>query len=95
MGDTATNYTDYCLPLDASPLPLESDRSEPPAGDEHPDHCLADFFKTSQSAYGNYYGWGYFSPIGPGMRSYVDWLGRPDYATTTGNLYTYYTPALT
>jgi hypothetical protein len=80
---TASNYTDYCLPLDspsvnATPLP---DLSEPPAGDEHADECLADYMKTSQSARDNYYGWSWFSDVGRGMVDYVEALGEGYVAT--------------
>lgn len=93
-GDVATNYTDYCLPMDSGG-PIQPDRSEPPEGDEHPDHCVADFMLTSQSARGNEYGWSYLSDCERAMTDYVDWLGRPDYLATTRRYYMYYTPQLT
>jgi hypothetical protein len=69
-GDSeANNYTDYCFPVETQDDDVLPDKSELPLGDEHPDHCLADFMKTSQSAYWNRYGWSYFSPVGPAMTS--------------------------
>jgi hypothetical protein len=53
---TASHYSDYSQPVDYYPE-MKDDLSEPPSGDEHPDECVADYMKTSQSAYGNYYGW--------------------------------------
>ncbi len=57
---SAFHYTDYCLPIDDDPAiypRIRPDLSEPPSGDEHPDHCLADFMGSSQSRrllrYGN------------------------------------------
>lgn len=69
----ASNYSDYCLPLDDShidPNPLP-DKSEYPFGDEHPDNCLADWMKTSQSHSQNYYGWSWFSDVGIALERYV------------------------
>jgi len=76
----ASNYSDYCLPkdyatIDPSPLP---DKSEYPFGDEHPDDCLADLMKTSQSHSQNYYGWSWFSDLGAALERYVT-LCRPTY----------------
>jgi len=82
----ASNTTDYCLPLDYHP-DLLPDKSEPALGDEHPDDCVADYMKTSQSHYYNYYGWGWFSDIGPSMENYVSSLGRTDYYVTVSKLY--------
>jgi hypothetical protein len=55
MISSSGNYDDYCLPMDSFPIVLP-DRSEPPFGDEHPDDCIADFIKTSQSYYSCTYG---------------------------------------
>jgi len=95
VTDTGTNYSDYCLPLDYYDTPLYPDRSEPPEGDEHPDHCVADFMKTSQSAYSNKYGWSWFTPMSSSFVEYVDWLGRPDYIAATKRYYMSYSPTLT
>jgi PKD repeat protein len=84
----ASNYTDYCLPIDNSgthPQPLP-DLSEPPAGDEHPDECVADFMKTSQSAHWNYYGWSWFSDVGPALEHYVKLIKPAGYYATTSRL---------
>lgn len=94
-GLAATNYADYCLPMDSNrDYPIQPDKSEPPAGDEHPDHCLADWMKTSQSAYWNRYGWGWFSTVRPALIGYVRWLGRPDYAVAAEDYWMSYTPTL-
>jgi len=87
----ASNYTDYCEPLDYSgthPSPLP-DRSELPTGDEHPDNCVADYMKTSQSYHYNYYGWSWFSHVGQALESYVNLVGQGLYQATTSNLYMY------
>lgn len=88
------NYNDYCLPLDFYP-DLLPDRSEPPPGDEHPDDCLADYMKASQSASYNYYGWSWFSDVTPSLLGYVNSLGLPDYRVTAGDLYMQFPPYLT
>jgi hypothetical protein len=77
----ASNYTDYCLPIDSFPN-LRADKSEDPPGDEHPNNCVADYMLTSQSASNNYYGWSWASDVGPAMKSYVDALGMPDCLVT-------------
>jgi hypothetical protein len=82
----ASNYTDYCWPLDYSPPPLP-DKSEDPPGDEHPDNCVADFMKTSQSHAGNCYGWSWFSSVRLALEGYVDWLGRSTYQATAESLF--------
>jgi hypothetical protein len=88
--DTGTNYADYChprddtYPLPSSPIP---DKSEPPIGDEHADHCVADYMKTSQSYYGNYYGWSYFSHMATALQGYTRQTLGGDYFAITENLY--------
>lgn len=87
---TSSHFSDYGQPLDYSginPSPLP-DRSEPPFGDEHPDNCLADYMKTSQSYQDNYYGWGWFSPVGPAMATWFNATpyGR-DYRAVVSNTY--------
>ena len=69
------NYDDYCLPLDNSPILLK-DKSEPPGGDTHQDNCIADFLKTSQSYYHNYYGWSWSVDIAPGFEDYINKAGK-------------------
>jgi len=64
------NYNDYCLPKDYRPN-LLSDKSEPPFDDEHDDNCIADFMKTSQSYYQNYYGWSKFSDMDDAISDYI------------------------
>jgi len=83
MIASSGNYNDYCLPLDEPPTMLP-DRSEPPAGDEHPNDCVADLMKTSQSAYNNYYGWSYFNVIDDAMSGYAAMVA-PQYTVTTEN----------
>ena len=86
----ASHYTDYILPEDdpddhAHPLP---DKSEDPPGDEHPDNCVADYMKTSQSRYGNYYGWSWFSHVAPALRDYVKALEQSGYEVAVSSLLT-------
>lgn len=95
VTDTSTNYTDYCLPKEGPNDGFLPDKSEPPEGDEHPDHCVADFMKTSQSAYNNKYGWSWFTPMASSFVDYANWLGRPDYVAATERYYMNYSPTLT
>ena len=85
-GDSGTNYADYCYPEDYYPN-LEPDLSEPPTGDEHADDCVADYMKTSQSYYNNYYGWSWFSDVGPALRNYTRQVLGSNYFVITENLY--------
>lgn len=83
----ASNYTDYCEPIDYYP-DLFPDLSEDPPGDEHPDECVADYMKTSQSYYYNRYGWSWFSHVGTALESYSrQALASGDYYVRTKNLY--------
>jgi len=63
------HYRDYACPVDYSPAPLMADRSQ--TGGAHTDNCVADFMKTSRSAYSNYYGWSWFSDVESAFRAYV------------------------
>jgi len=78
------NYQDYCLPIDHPPN-LLPDKSEPPFGDEHDDNCVADFMKTSQSYYKNYYGWSWYSDVPDGISGYISWKSSK-YRASTVNL---------
>ena len=91
---TPSHYSDYSLPIDSYPNLLD-DRSELPVGDEHPDNCVADYMHTSQSYHYNYYGWSWFSHVGPAMENYVASVGHPDYYADASNLYMFYSPQLT
>jgi len=85
---SASNHTDYCQPIDDSnvnPAPLP-DKSEPPVGDEHPDECVADYMKTSQSFHSNYYGWSWFSHVGPSLLGYVEQHVQAGYDATVSDL---------
>jgi hypothetical protein len=64
------HYNDYSLPLDYPPN-LLPDKSELPVGDEHPNNCIADYIKTSQSILENYYGWTWNIDVAPGFENYV------------------------
>lgn len=64
------HYNDYSAPEDYYPN-LISDLSELPVGDEHPNNCIADYMYTSQSVYGNYYGWSWGSDIGPAWIDFI------------------------
>jgi hypothetical protein len=79
QGD-ATNprhYEDYSLPLDPTG-PIVPDKSELPAGNQHPDDCLADFMGTSRSALGLHYLETWADHIGPGFVGYVNYR-NPSY----------------
>ncbi len=83
-GPASDHYQDYACPMDdglSSPL---TDRSE--TGGAHVDNCVADFMHTSQSAYGNLYGWSWFDDIGPAMVQYAAMVD-PTIAPITGNYY--------
>jgi hypothetical protein len=82
----ASNYTDYCIPVD-SPPELRPDKSEDPPGDEHAHECVADFMRTSQSRSLNYYGWSWFSDVGRAVRDYVRLAGSGQYAALVDGLY--------
>ena len=81
----ASNYSDYCLPFDSYPN-MEPDLSELPVGDEHADECVADYMHTSQSYHSNYYGWSWYSSVGPAMEGYVlQRLGGEGYVMASAN----------
>ncbi|MBN1212213.1 MAG: C39 family peptidase, partial [candidate division Zixibacteria bacterium] len=63
------HYQDYACPIDYSPN-MQTDRSE--TGGTHTDNCVADFMSTSRSAFGNYYGWSWFSDMDNAFRDYVN-----------------------
>ena len=66
------HYQDYACPIDASPAPLQPDRSE--GGEVHDDNCLADFMLTSQSVAGNYYGWSWWSGMSMAFLAYIQYV---------------------
>jgi hypothetical protein len=81
-----THYSDYSLPIDNSPNPIQPDLSEPPAGDEHPSDCLGDFMRTSWSSENNYYGWSWSNHVDDSFNGYVNWANTEysaHYAATT------------
>ena len=78
------NYEDYCIPIDYWPN-LLPDKSEPPFGDEHDDNCLADFMKTSQSYYWNFYGWSYYDKVKDALLEYINYV-NPQYEVSVNNL---------
>jgi hypothetical protein len=90
----ASNYTDYCEPIDdfGDLLP---DKSEDPIGDEHPDDCVADYMRTSQSRYGNQYGWSFYSDVGPSFGGYVRAVSEGGYVASVKNEYMLWAPMLT
>lgn len=83
MISTSGNYNDYCLPIDSYPN-LLPDKSEAPVGDEHPNDCVADLMRTSQSYYSNYYGWSWYSDVDNAMQGYVSMVA-PHYTATVVN----------
>jgi hypothetical protein len=82
MISSSGNYNDYCLPIDNNPPPIP-DKSEAPAGDEHPNNCVADFMYTSQSARGNCYGWSWFSHVAPSVSGYASFADTAYQVATT------------
>lgn len=70
MISSTGNYNDYCLPIEDSGV-LLPDKSELPADQRHADDSIADFMHTSQSRYGNSYGWSWYSDIGPAFTEYA------------------------
>ena len=85
MISSQGNWDDYCVPLDYYPGPMYNDKSEYPWGDEHDDDCIADFMKTSQSYYNNYYSWSWFSDVDDALEDYVDYIA-PQYEVDASNL---------
>jgi hypothetical protein len=82
----ASNYTDYCLPIDSYP-DLFPDLSELPAGDEHADECVADYMDTSQSVRSNRYGWSWFSDVSIALEAYTRQALGPEPYVITEKLY--------
>ena len=64
------HFSDYALPLDAPPG-LLPDKSELLPEERHADNCLADYFLTSRSHNGNYYGWTKDADLGPGIDAFI------------------------
>ena len=82
------HWTDYSLPLDTEPAPIQPDKSELPAGDEHISNSIADFMGTSFSARGNHYGITNYSGVRPGLTGYFNLMNPGGYTmTTTGSLW--------
>jgi hypothetical protein len=82
-GDAATQTTavnsaiastehidDYAKPKETA-LPVQPDKSELPAGDEHTNNCIADFMLTSRSIIGNIWGWSKGVDIKPSWENYI------------------------
>jgi hypothetical protein len=83
----ANHYSDYALPIDYSPSPLAMDKSELPVGDEHNDDSIADFMRTSQSHFQNYYGWSWFSDVRRSFLGYFDLVNPLGTVMVSTNLY--------
>ena len=83
MISSSGNYNDYVLPIEYGNV-LLPDKSEPPFGDEHPDDSVADFYKTSQSYHGNFYGWSWYSDADNSLRNYALSID-PTYKVTAYN----------
>jgi PKD repeat protein len=67
-GGTGDHYADYACPEDYSPY-LQPDRSE--GTPTHSSNCVADFMLTSQSKYGNYYGWSWMDDVPTSLLKYI------------------------
>ncbi len=79
-GENPRHYEDYSLPKENGG-PVQPDKSEPPAGDEHPHDCIADFMKTSWSSVNNKYGWSWSTHISPAFTQYAR-QRNPQYVPT-------------
>lgn len=84
------NYEDYALPQETS-LAIQPDKSELPAGDEHPADSVADFMHTSWSVDSLQYGWSWSNMIAPAFTGYV----KLKYASSTPTCTTYAGSGLT
>ncbi len=91
----ASNFADYCEPLDASTPDILPDKSEDPPGDEHPDECVADYMRTSQSQYGMRYGWSWYSDIARSFQGYIPAASGGRYQASVTNLWLGSMPMLT
>jgi hypothetical protein len=85
------HYEDYSLPIDTETGGILPDKSAPPAGDEHPSNCIADFMHTSWSADWNRYGWSWSDMIGTAWIHYVN-LVAPEYEPQYEDFFQYGKP---
>jgi hypothetical protein len=76
---------DYAKPNENT-LPVQADKSELPAGDEHTNNCIADYMLTSRSIIGNIWGWSKGVDIKPSWENYIANF-TPEY---TGSATQYY-----
>jgi hypothetical protein len=84
-GGAAGHYQDYSVPRDDSG-PVQPDKSELPAGDEHASNCIADFMHTSWSVEGLTYGASWTNMVGPAFIGYVK-HEQPAYSATSVTSY--------
>lgn len=76
------HYLDYSLPIDDETPTILPDNSELlPENERHPNDCIADYMRTSQSAVGNRYGWSLPDDIIPAWEDYIT-NQVPNYAGT-------------
>lgn len=80
MMSSSGNYNDYCVPIEDNGNLLQ-DRSTLEPDQCHPDDCVADFMHTSQSRYGNQYGWSWYSDVAPSFTDYCNYR-LPGYKAT-------------
>ncbi len=78
------HFHDYSCPIDASPAPIQPDKSE--TGGAHADNCVADFMRTSRSAYYNYYGWSWFVDVEYALEAFVA-MQLPGQVTQAQSIY--------
>lgn len=82
---SARHYEDYASPQDSYPN-MYTDAVIGQLRTPHPDDSLADFMKTSRSTSNNYYGWSWFSDVGPAWNQYVS-LKKASYGPSFTNYY--------
>ncbi len=73
-ADPCQHYEDYSCPEDTFPVPL-TDAHITQGRPAHPDDCIGDYMRTSQSTHPlghNYYGWSWSSDVGPSFVGYVN-----------------------
>ena len=73
------HINDYAYPIDDLTPTILPDNSEIlPPNQRHPDDCIADYMRTSQSLYGNRYGWSLPGDITVAWENYIS-NKAPDY----------------
>jgi len=66
------HYEDYSRPQDDLTPGMLPDDYIAQSRNPHPDNCIGDYMKTSQSNFNNRYGWSWSNDIGPAFTGYVN-----------------------